>query len=60
LFGSTRWQRSESELLVVVTPTIVDPANMNTSLLLPLRADTTLPAREALERRLPPSPARKP
>jgi len=58
LFGSTRWQRSESELLVVVTPTIVDPANMNPSLLLPLRADTTLPAREALEKRLP--PARKP
>jgi pilus assembly protein CpaC len=58
LFGSTRWQRSESELLVVVTPTIIDPANMNNSLLLPLRADTTLPAREAIEKRLP--PPRKP
>ncbi len=54
LFSSSRWQRSETELLVIVTPMIVDPANINASLLLPLRPDSTLPAREAIKKRLPP------
>lgn len=54
LFGSSRWQRNETELLVVVTPMIVDPANIDNRLLLPLRPDTTLPAREAIQKRLPP------
>ncbi|MEJ7810131.1 MAG: pilus assembly protein N-terminal domain-containing protein [Gemmatimonadaceae bacterium] len=56
LFSSTRWQRNESELLVVVTPVIFDPARPRAQDILPIRPDTTLPAREAIEKRLPPPP----
>jgi pilus assembly protein CpaC len=52
LFGSTRWQRNETELLIVVTPIVVDPRRPRPTDLLPLAPDTTLPAREVLKPRL--------
>jgi pilus assembly protein CpaC len=54
LFSSTRWQRNESELLVVVTPEVVDPLRPRTRDILRFPADTTRPANEALRRRRPP------
>ena len=54
LFSSTRWQRNESELLVVVTPEVVDPLRPRTRDTLRFPADTTRPATEALGRRRPP------
>lgn len=54
LFSSTRWQTNESELLVVVTPMLVDPAAVDASLLLPLLKDARVPAGDALQKRLPP------
>ena len=56
LFSSTRWQRNESELLVVVTPEVVDPLNPRPRDLLRFPADTTRPATDALGRRRPPPP----
>lgn len=56
LFSSTRWQQAESELLVVVTPMLVDPANVDPSLRLPLMKDARVPASDALKKRLPPPP----
>jgi pilus assembly protein CpaC len=53
LFGSTRWQRNESELLVIVTPTIVDPDRPRARDVVPLVQPDSLPAREALRPRLP-------
>lgn len=49
LFSSTRWQSQETELLVVVTPTIVDPLRPPTRNVLRLAPDTLLPTREVLE-----------
>ena len=58
LFSSTRWQTNESELLVIVTPMIVDPNRPRAQDTVPLRPHTELPAREAIEPRLqPPAPA---
>jgi pilus assembly protein CpaC len=54
LFSSTRWQRNESELLVVVTPEVIDPLNPRPRDTLRLPADTTRPALDALGRRRPP------
>jgi pilus assembly protein CpaC len=54
LFSSTRWQRNESELLVVVTPEVVDPMNPRPRDTLRLPSDTTRPATDALRRRRPP------
>jgi pilus assembly protein CpaC len=54
LFGSTRWQKNESELLVVVTPEIFDPTNPRARDILPIQQDTTRPAIDALKKRLPP------
>jgi pilus assembly protein CpaC len=54
LFSSTRFQRNESELLVVVTPEVVDPMNPRPRDTLRLPADTTRPATDALRRRRPP------
>jgi pilus assembly protein CpaC len=53
LFSSNRWQRNESELVVIVTPIVVDPNRpraQDTPQILPT---PPLPAREALEPRLP-------
>jgi len=52
LFSSQRWQRNETELLVVVTPVVVDPMRPRAKDLLPLAPDTVLPARESIEKRL--------
>lgn len=54
LFGSQRWLKSESELIVVVSPVLTDPNRPRSIDLLRMPADTTLPARPALEKRLPP------
>jgi pilus assembly protein CpaC len=67
LFSSTRWQHNETELVVVVTPIMVDPMRVPAQRVLPLVPDTTLPAKEAIQPRLPggaptsaPPPARRP
>ena len=49
LFSSTRWQSLETELLVVVTPVIVDPNRARPRDVLRLAPDTLLPTREVLE-----------
>jgi pilus assembly protein CpaC len=54
LFSSTRLQRNEAELLVVVVPVIIDPMHPRAVDLLQLRSDTTRPALDALKKRLPP------
>ena len=54
LFSSTRWQSAETELLVVVTPTIVDPLRVRPRDVLRLAPDTLLPTREVLEESSPP------
>jgi pilus assembly protein CpaC len=61
LFSSARWQRNESELLIVVTPVLVDPRDPRPQDVLRLLPDTALPARDAIEKKLqpvnkPPSP----
>jgi pilus assembly protein CpaC len=61
LFGSTRWQNNETELVVIVTPTVLDSRNPRPSDVAPVRPDTALPAREVLEPRLRPgTPPRRP
>lgn len=52
LFSSTQWQRNETELLVVVTPVVVDPMHPRLNDTLRFKADTALPARPAIEPRL--------
>lgn len=54
LFSSTRWQSSETELLVIVTPIIIDPNRPRARDLIRVLPDTTLPAREVLEGGKPP------
>ncbi len=54
LFSSTRWQSSESELLVVVTPELVDPNVPRALDRVRFKPDTALPAIDALKKRLPP------
>jgi pilus assembly protein CpaC len=61
LFSSTRWQRNETELLVVVTPVLVDPRDPRPQDMLRMLPDTALPARDAIKKKLqpvnkPPSP----
>jgi pilus assembly protein CpaC len=62
LFSSTRWQNNETELLVVVTPVLMDPNDPRPQDVLRLLPDTALPARDAIKPRLrdgserPPSP----
>jgi pilus assembly protein CpaC len=53
LFSSTRYQRNESELIVVVTPIIVDPLRPRAEDIMRFQPDTTKPGIEALRRRLP-------
>ena len=60
LFSSTRFQKSESELIIIVTPVIVDPLRPPTEQSIRLLPDTALPARDALEKRLPPAEAQRP
>ncbi len=54
LFSSTQWQDNKTELLVVVTPIVIDPMAPPQQDLVPLKADTTLPARGAIAPRLAP------
>jgi pilus assembly protein CpaC len=60
LFGSTRFQRNESELLIVVTPVLVDPMDPRPQDILHLLPDTALPARDAIKKRLMEGPNRPP
>ncbi|QJR37756.1 type II and III secretion system protein family protein [Gemmatimonas groenlandica] len=54
LFSSNRWQNAESELLVVVTPTLINPNASRGSRTIKLTPDSLTPALEALKKRLPP------
>jgi Flp pilus assembly secretin CpaC len=54
LFSSTRFQRAESELVVIVTPVVVDPLRPRAQDLMRFQADTTKPAMDALRKRIPP------
>jgi Flp pilus assembly secretin CpaC len=56
LFSSSRFQRNESELIVVVTPVILDPMQPRAQDILRTPTDTTRPALDALGRRRPPPP----
>lgn len=60
LFGSTRFQRNESELLVVVTPVVIDPMNPRAQDLIKFAPDTTRPAMDAIKKRLPQPATKKP
>ena len=60
LFGSSTWSTNETELLILVTPTLVNPNAPPSRSILNVRPDTALPAREAIEKRLPPPPLRRP
>jgi len=52
LFSSTQWQNNQTELLVIVTPVVVDPMHPRFNDTLKLQPDTALPARPAIEPRL--------
>jgi type II secretory pathway component GspD/PulD (secretin) len=56
LFGNSSWTTTRSELLILVTPTIVNPNSPPARSILQIVPDTTLPAREAIQKRLPPPP----
>jgi pilus assembly protein CpaC len=60
LFGSSSWRDNESELLIVVTPVVVNPLAPPPSSILRVVPDTGLPAREAILKRLPPPPGGRP
>jgi pilus assembly protein CpaC len=55
LLSSQRWLKNESELIVIVTPVMMDPNNPRGADLVRLAPTPGLPAREAIEKRLPPS-----
>ena len=55
LFSSTRWQNSQTELVVVVTPVVIDPLNPRAQDVLHFEPDTVLPARKLLEPYLVPT-----
>jgi pilus assembly protein CpaC len=56
LFSSSRFQRNETELLVIVTPMIVNPMSPRPLDVLRFPPDTVRPAMDALKKRLPPRP----
>lgn len=62
LFSSTRWQKSESELLIIVTPELFDPNLPRSRDVIQLAPDPKVPpASEAMQKRLPPpEPPQKP
>lgn len=60
LFSSTRWQNNETELVVIVTPQIIDPLAMPAHRAPATVPDTALPAREVLEPVLRPAPTARP
>jgi len=54
LFSSTRWQKNESELLVIVTPELFDPNVPRARDVIQLTPDPVIPpATEAIRKRLP-------
>ncbi len=56
LFSSSRWQKSESELLIIVTPELFDPNAPRSRDVMQLAPEsTTPPAVEAIRKRLPPA-----
>ena len=55
LFSSSSFQRNESELVVVVTPVLIDPMRVREQDLIRMQPDSTRPAMDALKKRLPPS-----
>jgi len=60
LFASQQWQNNQSELIVVVTPVIMDPNKPRAADLLTLSPDSVPPARDILQRRpTTPPPVRK-
>jgi pilus assembly protein CpaC len=55
LFSSTRWQQNETELVVIVTPSIVtNPLRPRPQDVYPVAPDTALPARETLQTKVLP------
>ena len=61
LFSSTSWERRETELVVVVTPEVVSALAPRPQDQVRFAPDTTLPAREAVEKRLrPPAAPQRP
>ena len=56
LFSSSSWQRDQTELLVVVTPVVTDPMHPRPQDLMHFAPDTVLPARRAIQPRLPAMP----
>lgn len=60
LFSSSRWQSSETELIVIVTPSIIDPATVGSEFTLPIQRETRTPALDVLKKRLPPDTLRTP
>jgi len=59
LFSSTRWQKNESELVVIVTPVMYDPFRPRPQDAPRIVPDTTLPARDVLAPRLAPTPGQR-
>lgn len=59
LFSSSSFQRNESELIVVVTPILIDPMAPRPQDLLRFQPDTTRPGMDALKKRLPPPPGQQ-
>ena len=57
LFSSRSWQRNETELVVIVTPVVVDPMRPREQDILRAPANTTLPAASVLR---PPEPTTLP
>src|SRR5262249_6624236 len=53
LFSSSRYQKTEAELIVVLTPTIIDPLRPRAVDTMRFKTATTTPAIDALKRRLP-------
>jgi pilus assembly protein CpaC len=57
LFSSTRWQQNETELVVIVTPSVIQNAlRPRPQDLYPVAPDTTLPGRETLQTKNLPRP----
>jgi len=54
LFGTSSWRSNQSELLVLVTPTLLNPLAPPPGSILRIVSDTSLPARDAIDKRLPP------
>lgn len=56
LFSSSRWQSAASELIVIVTPTLIDPSRVPERLLRPTEPETRRPAEAAFEKPQPKKP----